>query len=241
MSRLRSVAERPCAADVATTYSLAGSSFPAGTVRVVVNAPARTCCGITQPWASQPLATSGPLPSQIEASPRSTYAPFAAPAPTKPVPEIVNVFSTAGSTGADGETVTFGSTAGSGSGSGSGSAAVTECTTPADVEATKAAGSAGSKVALSSCAPAARLAVSRRATPSATGAVPSTALPSRNATVPAAAGATVAASVTVVPATEVPAGVTASVVVVACAGDAGSGDSTRAVSVAIGLPAYDEK
>ena len=43
------------------------------------------------------------------------------------------------------------------------------------------------------------------------------------------------------PATEVPTGVTASVVVVACAGAAGSGDSTRAVSVAIGFPAYDEK
>ncbi|MGW6229545.1 hypothetical protein ACWFQT_20770, partial [Cellulosimicrobium cellulans] len=69
---------------------------------------------MTQPSWSHPVATSGPEPSQIDFSPTTTYAPNRAPSPTNPVPETVNVFSTAGSTGADGDTVTVG--AGSGAG-----------------------------------------------------------------------------------------------------------------------------
>ncbi len=115
------------------------------------------------------------------------------------------------------------------------------CATATEVEATNAAGSAGVKAALSWWLPAARAVVSRRATPSATAAVPRAVPPSRNSTVPAAAGATVAVSVTDAPAADVPAGAATSVVVVACAGATGSGDTTRAVRVDRGLPAYDEK
>src|SRR5690606_20658034 len=78
VSRLRSVADSRCAADVATTYSVPGSNEPAGTVTVVVNDPSTICGAVTHACASHPLDTSGPLPSHSDFSPTSTYAPLAA-------------------------------------------------------------------------------------------------------------------------------------------------------------------